>query len=78
VVATGGTPDWPGRILVFHATNGVQRAHEAVNLVIKVKRVGRSFRNVASYRRRLLLPCGVRWQTHQTARLRGRYPRLVA
>jgi Resolvase, N terminal domain len=22
--------------------------------------------------------CGVRWQTHQTARLRGRYRRLVA
>jgi transposase len=27
---------------------------------------------------RLLLHCGVTWQTHQTARLRGRSPCLVA
>jgi hypothetical protein len=30
------------------------------------------------YRLRLLLHCGVTWQTHHTARLRGRSPRLVA
>jgi len=52
---------------------------EAVNLLIKkVKRVGHGFRNFTNYRLRLLLHCGVRWQTHQTARLRGRSPRLVA
>ncbi len=38
----------------------------------KVKRVGHGFRNFASYRLRLLLHCGVRWQTHQTAKLRRR------
>jgi hypothetical protein len=41
----------------------------------KVNRVGNGFRNSTNY---LLLHCGVRWQTHQTARLRGRSPRLVA
>ena len=52
---------------------------EAVNLLIKkVKCVGHGFRNVANYRLQLLLHCGVAWQTHRTARLRGRSPRLVA
>jgi hypothetical protein len=37
-----------------------------VNLLIKkVKRVGHGFRNFANYRLRLLLHCGVVWQTHQ-------------
>jgi hypothetical protein len=44
----------------------------------KVKRVGHGFRNFVNYRLRLLLHCGVTWQTHRTARLRGRSPRLVA
>src|SRR5512132_4129060 len=44
----------------------------------KVKRVGHGFRNFTNYRLRLLLHCGVRSQTHRTARLRGRSPRLVA
>jgi hypothetical protein len=48
-----------------------------MNLLIKrVKRVGHGFRNFTNYR--LLLHCGVKWQTHHTARLRGRYPGLVA
>jgi hypothetical protein len=52
---------------------------EAINLLIKkVKRVGQGFRNFANYRLRLLLHCGITWQTHRTARLRGRSPRLVA
>jgi hypothetical protein len=43
---------------------------EAINLLIKkVKRVGHGFRNFANYRLRLLLHCGVTWQTHRTARL---------
>jgi transposase len=45
-----------------------------VNLLIKkVKRVGHGFRNLGYYRLRLLLYCGVTWQTHQTARLRGHF-----
>ena len=31
-----------------------------------------------NYRLRLLLHCGVTWQTHRTARLRGRSPRFAA
>jgi hypothetical protein len=44
----------------------------------KIKRVGHGFRSFANYRLRLLLHCGVAWQTHRTARLRGRSPRFVA
>jgi transposase len=71
---------WEAEILAFHATGGCSNGPtEAVNLLIKkVKRVGHGFRNFANYRLRLLLHCGVRWQTHRTARLRGRSPRLVA
>jgi len=71
---------WEAEILAFHATNGCSNGPtEAVNLLVKkVKRVGHGFGNFANYRLRLLLYCGVRWQTHQTARLRGRLPRLVA
>jgi transposase len=71
---------WEAEILAFHATGGCSNGPtEALNLLIKkVKRVGHGFRNFANYRLRLLLHCGVTWQTHQTARLRGRSPRLVA
>ena len=71
---------WEAEILAWHATDGCSNGPtEAVNLLIKqVKRVGHGFRNFANYRLRLLLDCGVRWQTHRTARLRGRSPRLVA
>jgi transposase len=71
---------WEAEILAFHATDGCSNGPtEAVNLLIKnVKRVGRGFRNFANYRLRLLLHCGVRWETHRTARLRSRSPRLVA
>jgi transposase len=71
---------WQAEILAWHATDGCSNGPtEAVNLLIKkVKRVGHGFRNFANYRLRLLLHCGVRWQTHRTARLRGRSPRLVA
>jgi transposase len=71
---------WQTEILAWHLTAGCSNGPtEAVNLLIKkVKRVGHGFRNFANYRLRLVLHCGVRWQTHRTARLRGRYPRLVA
>ncbi len=40
--------------------------------------IGHGFRNFDNYRLRLLLHCGVDWQTHQTTPLRGRLPRLAA
>ena len=71
---------WQAEILAWHATDGRSNGPtEAVNLLIKkVKRVGHGFRNFANYRLRLLLHCGVAWQTHRTASLRGRSPRLMA
>ncbi len=71
---------WEAEILAFHATKGCSNGPtEAMNLLIKkVKRVGHGFRNFANYRLRLLLHCGVRWQTHRTARLRSRLPRFMA
>jgi transposase len=67
-------------ILAWHATGGCSNGPtEAVNLLVKkVKRVGHGFRNFGNYRLRLLLQCAIGWQAHQTARLRGRSPRLVA
>jgi transposase len=67
-------------VLAFHTTGGCSNGPtEALNLLIKkVKRVGHGFRNLANYRLRLLLHCGVTWQTPRTARLRGRTPRRVA
>jgi transposase len=71
---------WEGEILAFHVTNGCSNGPtEAMSLLIKkVKRVGHGFRSFTNYRLRLLLHCGVAWQTHRTARLRGRSPRFVA
>jgi transposase len=71
---------WEAEILAWHRTAGCSNGPtEAINLLIKkVKRVGHGFHNFANYRLRLLLHCGVRWQTHRTARLRGRAPCLVA
>jgi transposase len=71
---------WEAEILAFHATGGCSNGPtKALNLLIKkVKRVGHGFRNFTNYRLRLLLHCGVRWQTHQTARLRDPSPCLVA
>jgi transposase len=61
---------WEAEILAFHSTMGCSNGPtEAVNMLIKkVKRVGHGFRNFDNYRLRLLLHCGVRWQTHRTAR----------
>jgi transposase len=71
---------WQTEILAWHLTGGCSNGPtEAINLLIKkVKRVGHGFRNFANYRLRLLLHCGVTWETHRTARLRARSPRLVA
>jgi len=71
---------WEAEVLAFHTTDGCSNGPtEAMNLLIKkIKRVGHGFRNFTNYRLRLLLHCGVRWQTHQTAKLRSCSPRLVA
>jgi len=71
---------WEVEILAWHATDGCSNGPtEAINLLVKkVKRVGHGFRNFTNYRLRLLLHCGVTWQTHRTTRLRGRSPRFVA
>lgn len=59
-----------------------QRGHPlqiTANLLVKkVKRVGFGFRNFTNYRIRLLLHCGIRWETPATARIRGRAPRSAA
>jgi transposase len=68
---------WEAEILAWHATGGCSNGPtEAVNLLVKkVKPVGHGFCNVDNCG---CCCCGIRWQTHQIARLRGRHPRLVA
>jgi transposase len=69
---------WQAEILAFHATDGCSNGPtEAVNPADQEgQRVGHGFRNFTNYRL-LLLHCGVTWQTHRTARLRSRPPRLL-
>jgi transposase len=72
---------WQDEILAYHLTGRASNGPtEAVNLLIeKIRRVGHGFRNFKNYRLRLLLRCGgIAWQNHQTARIRGRHPRLIA
>jgi transposase len=65
---------WEAEILAFHSTKSCSNGStEAVNLLVKkVRRVGHGFCNFTNYRLRLLLYCGVAWQTHRTASLRAR------
>ncbi len=70
---------WQHEILGWHRTGLSNGPTEAMNLMVKkIKRVGHGFRNFENYRLRLLLHCGVQWQTRPAARIRGRQPRLVA
>lgn len=70
---------WEAEVLAFHTTGRSNGPTEGINLLIKkIKRVGHGFRNFNNYRLRLLLHCGVQWQTPQTARVRGRQPRFAA
>jgi len=71
---------WTEEFLAYFDTGGISNGPtEAMNLLIKkIKRVGHGFRNFDNYRLRLLLHCGLDWQTHQTTPLRGRLPRLAA
>ncbi len=76
----GGTlARWRTEILAHHTTGDSNGPTEAMNLLIKnIKRVGRGFTNFAHYRLRLLAHCGLEWQTHRTASMRGRSPHLAA
>lgn len=70
---------WEPEILAYHRTGLSNGPMEALNsLIKKIKRIGHGFRNFENYRLRLLLHCGVEWNTHRTVRLRSRKPRLVA
>lgn len=71
---------WREELLAYFTTGGVSNGPtEAVNLLIKrIKRVGFGFRNFDNYRLRLLLHCGVDWQTPTATPIRARLPRLVA
>jgi transposase len=76
----GGTlRKWRTEILAHHVTGDSNGPTEAMNLLIKnIKRVGRGFTNFEHYRLRLLAHCGLEWQTHRTASMRGRSPHLAA
>lgn len=71
---------WSDELLAFHTTGGASNGPaEAVNLLIEnARRAGYGFRNFENYRLRLLLACGIRWQTPGVARIRGRQPRSAA
>jgi len=71
---------WRVEFLAYFDTGGISNGPtEAVNLLIKkIKRVGHGFRNFNNYRLRLLLHCGVGWDTIHATPLRGRLPRSVA
>jgi transposase len=70
---------WRTELLAYFDTGVSNGPTEAINLLIKkIKRVGHGFRNFANYRLRLLLHCGVDWNTVRATPIRGRLPRLVA
>jgi hypothetical protein len=71
---------WREEYLAYFDTDGASNGPtEAMNLLIeKQRRVGHGFRNFANYRLRLLLHCGVDWQTPSTPKIRTRQPRFVA
>ena len=70
---------WQPQVLAWHTTGLTNGPTEAVNLLVKkIKRVGHGFRNFENYRLRLLLHCGVQWQTRPAASMRARHPRLIA
>ena len=71
---------WRTEFLAYFHTTGVSNGPtEAMNLLIeKIRRVGHGYRNFDNYRLRLLLHCGLTWQTPPTPRIRSRRPRLVA
>jgi transposase len=71
---------WRPELLAYFDTDRISNGPtEAINLLIKkIKRVGHGFRNFDNYRLRLLLHCGVEWDTPGATPIRGRLPRFVA
>jgi transposase len=71
---------WRSELLAYFTTGDLSNGPtEAINLLIKnIKRIGHGFRNFNNYRLRLLLHCGVDWDTVQATPIRGRLPRSVA
>lgn len=71
---------WRPELLAYFTTGGVSNGPtEAINLLIKkIKRVGHGYRNFDNYRLRLLLHCGVEWNTLRATPIRGRLPRSAA
>jgi transposase len=70
---------WKQEILNHHRTGDSNGPTEAMNLLIKkIKRAGCGFTNFSNYRLRLLAHCGLKWQTHRVASMRGRTPHLAA
>jgi hypothetical protein len=67
---------WEAEILAWHRTAGCSNGPtEAINpLSKKVKRSATASGASPITGYGLLLRCGLRWQTHRTARLRGRFP----
>jgi transposase len=71
---------WHQELLAHFDTDRMSNGPtEAINLLIKkIKRVGHGFRNFDNYRLRLLLHCGIHWNTVRATPIRGRLPRSVA
>lgn len=71
---------WRTEFLAYFDTTGASNSPtEAMNLRIeKIRRIGHGYRNMRNYRLRLLLCCGVPWETPHTAQIRNRRPHLVA
>lgn len=70
---------WQTETLNYHLTRITNGPTEALNLLIeKTRRIGHGYRNWNNYRLRLLLHCGIIWQTPRTKRIRGRNPPLAA
>lgn len=70
---------WHNEILAHHDTGASNGPTEALNLLVKkVKRCGHGFRSFTNYRIRVLLHCGVTWNTTPTASMRAHSPRKIA
>ncbi len=76
----GGTlKRWSTEVINHHRTGTSNGPTEAMNLLVKkIKRSGCGFTNFEHYRLRLLAHCGLKWQTHRAASMRGRNPHLAA
>lgn len=61
---------WRGEILAYFDRPCLQRPDRGNLLIAKVRRVGHGYRNWHNYRLRLLLHCGIAWDTLLTQRIR--------